>query len=179
LLGNHEHAHIGGPVVPKFYEDEAAVLDAALGEDRARIHDFFRDFPLLAVAPCGVVLSHAAPRSTEPTPEAFERLDYRGYERKPIRAMYAVDTVGALLWARSASAEQARALLSAVGGTFVVFGHDIVREGYQTVGSEQLCLSTSYGVDNAHKYYLRLDLSAHYRGVADLREGTEIRRLYP
>src|SRR5262249_25459421 len=122
LLGNHEHAHIGGPVVPKFYDDEAAVLDAALAAGRARTHDFFRSFPLLAVAPCGVVLTHAAPRATEATPDAFERLRYDGYERVPINAMYAEDTVGALLWARRASAEQARALLGAVGGSLVVFG---------------------------------------------------------
>lgn len=56
LLGNHEHAHVGGPVVPKFYPDEARVLDEALANDRERIHDFFRSFPLIAVTSCGVVL---------------------------------------------------------------------------------------------------------------------------
>src|SRR5204863_3795603 len=136
------------------------VLDAALGAERPRIHDFLRSFPLLAVAPCGVVLTHAAPRATEPTPEAFERLRYDGYERVPIHAMYAEDTVGGLLWARSATPEQARALLATVGGSFVVFGHDIVHEGYEKAGAEQLCLSTSYGVDTEHKFYLRLDLGA-------------------
>ena len=178
LLGNHEHAHIGGPVVPKFYPDEAAVLDAALGDDRTRIHEFFRSFPLLAVAPCGVVLTHAAPRGTEATPEAFERLSYDGYERVSINAMYAEDTVGALLWARGATPEQARSLLAAVGGSFVVFGHDIVHEGYEKVGAEQLCLSTSYGVETERKFYLRPDLAARYQSLADLREGIEILRLY-
>lgn len=72
LLGNHEHAHIGGPVVPKFYPDEARVLEEALGEDRTRVRDFFRTFPLLAVAPCGAVLTHGAPRATEPTLADFE-----------------------------------------------------------------------------------------------------------
>jgi hypothetical protein len=145
----------------------------------ARIHDFLRSFPLLAVAPCGVVLTHAAPRASESTPEAFERLGYDGYEHVPIHSMYAKNTLGALLWARSATPEQARALLAAVGGSFVVFGHDIVQEGYEKVGAEQLCLSTSYGVDTERKFYLRLDLGAHYRSVDELREGIEIRRLYP
>ena len=178
LLGNHEHAHIGGPVVPKFYEDEAAILDAALGDDRPRIHEFFRAFPLLAVAPCGVVLTHAAPRATEADAASFERLGYDGYERIPIQSMYAQDTLGALLWSRSATPEQARALLDAVGGSLVVYGHDVVHEGYERVGDEQLCLSTSYGVDDAHKFYLRLDLAARYASVRDLREGIEILPLY-
>jgi hypothetical protein len=178
LLGNHEHAHIGGPVVPKFYEDEAAILDAALGDDRARIHEFFRAFPLLAVAPCGVVLTHAAPRATEDDPDAFEQLSYDGYEGVPIQSMYAQDTLGALLWSRSATPEEARALLDAVGGALVVYGHDVVHEGYEKVGDEQLCLSTSYGVDDAYKFYVRLDLAARYASVHDLREGVEIRKLY-
>jgi len=178
LLGNHEHAHIGGPVVPKFYEDEAAVLDAALAGDRERIHAFFRSFPLLAVAPCGVVLTHAAPRATAPTAGAFEQLSYDGYEQVPIQSMYAQDALGALLWSRSATAEQARALLAVVGGSLVVYGHDVVHEGYEKVGAEQLCLSTSYGVDDEHKFYLRIDLGARYPSVQDLREGIELKRLY-
>ena len=178
LLGNHEHAHIGGPVVPKFYEDEAAVLDAALGDDRPRIHEFFRSFPLLAVAPCGVVLTHAAPRATEASPEAFEELTYDGYESVPIQSMYACDVLGALLWSRSASPWEAQALCKAVDGKVVVFGHDVVHEGYEKVGDEQLCLSTSYGVDDEHKFYLRLDLAARYQSVNDLRPGVEILRLY-
>ena len=178
LLGNHEHAHVGGPVVPKFYEDEAAVLDAALGDDRPRIHEFFRSFPLLAVAPCGLVLTHAAPRATEPSADAFEKLRYDGYERVPIQSMYAQDALGALLWSRSATPEQARALCAAVGGSVVVYGHDVVHEGYERVGAEQLCLSTSYGVDDPHKFYLRIDLAARYATVQDFREGIELKRLY-
>src|SRR5262245_50483905 len=113
LLGNHEHAHIGGPVVPKFHPDEAAVLDDALGDDRARVHELFRSLPLIAVGECGVVLTHGAPRATEPDLESFERLSYAGYERVSINAMYAKDTLGALLWSRGASEAEARALLQA------------------------------------------------------------------
>ena len=183
LLGNHEHAHIGGPVVPKFYDDEAAVLDAALGGERARMHAFLRTFPLVAVAPCGIVLTHAAPRATERDARAFERLGYAGYERVPIVEMVRRDTVGALLWARNATAEQARALLAALlparhGEGLVAYGHDVVHEGYEKVGAEQICFSTSYALDDANKVYLRLDLGARYRSTADLREGREIRHLH-
>lgn len=184
LLGNHEHAHVGGPVVSKFYDDEAAVLDAALGEERERIHAFMRSFPLLAVSRCGGVFTHAAPRAWEPDLEAFERIQYAGYETASITETYERDTLGPLLWARHADPERARAFLAATAldgrpGTFVVYGHDVVREGYEKVGDEQLCLSTSFGLEDRNKYSLRLDLSRRYRSVHDLHLFRELLPLYP
>ncbi|MEZ4463823.1 MAG: metallophosphoesterase [bacterium] len=184
LLGNHEHAHIGGPVVPKFYPDEAAVLDAALGPERERMHAFLRRFPLLAVGRCGVVLTHGSPGATEPDLDAFERLDYAGHAHLRINDMYKAGTLGALLWSRSATAAQAQALLRATSldgrpNAFVAFGHDVVREGWERTGADQICLSTSYGLFDRDKVYLRLDLSRRYTSVHDLRPGHEIRRLYP
>ncbi|MCX4244246.1 metallophosphoesterase [Paraliomyxa miuraensis] len=182
LLGNHEHAHIGGPIVSKFHADEAGVLDRALGEHAPRIHDLFRSFPLLAVAPCGAVFTHGAPRATEPTLEDFERLDYGGYDEMGVNEMYEQGTLGLLLWSRYAEPEHARALLQVAHGEprgFVVFGHDVVRDGYEKVGAEQICVSTSFGCDDRNKTYLRLDLSREYRSVHDLREGQEILPLYP
>ncbi len=184
VLGNHEHAHIGGPCVPKFYPDEAAVLDASLGDDRERVHDFLREWPLAAVAPCGAVLTHGAPRRTEATLDAFERLSYEGYEGTSLARMHERGTVGALLWARQASPSQARALLSVVTlregpSAFVVFGHDVVADGYERMGDEQVCVSTSFGLHDRFKTYLRLDLSKRYRSARELREGVELLRLYP
>jgi hypothetical protein len=184
LLGNHEHAHIGGPVVSKFHMDEAEVLDAALGEDAPRIHDFFRSFPLLAVSRSGAVFTHGAPRATAKDLESFEQLRYDGYAEVSLGSMYLEGVVGALLWARSASAEHARALLDATKlgdrpQTFVAFGHDVVREGYERMGDEQICYSTSFGLDDVNKVYLRLDLSRRYESVNDLREGVEILHLHP
>jgi hypothetical protein len=183
LLGNHEHAHIGGPVVSKFHPDEASVLDERLGPDRARVHAFFRTFPLVAVAPCGARFTHGAPRATEPDLDAFDRLEYDGYEATCIQSMYEAGTVGGLLWSRYAEPERARAFLAATsldssGNGFVAFGHDVVREGFEKIGEEQLCISTSFGCENRDKYYLRLDLAARYRSVHDLRIGQELRRLY-
>lgn len=183
LLGNHEHAHIGGPVVPKFYPDEAAVLDEALGADRARIHDFFRAWPLAAAGRGGVVLTHGAPRAAEATAADFEALSYEGFQEVPLWAMHDAGTVGALLWSRAATAAQARSLLTVTSldgapNAFVVFGHDVVREGIEVIGSEQVCLSTSFALLDADKTYLRLDLSRRYRGAEDLRWGEEILRLY-
>jgi hypothetical protein len=182
LLGNHEHAHIGGPIVSKFHADEASVLDIALGDHIEQAHALFRQFPLIAVAACGAVFTHGAPRATEPDLEAFERLRYDGYEDMGVNDMYEQGTLGALLWARAAEPEHARELLTVAHGEvrgFVGFGHDVVREGYEKIGDEQICVSTSFGCEDRHKTYLLLDLSREYRSVHDLREGEEIRRLYP
>lgn len=183
LLGNHEHAHIGGPVVPKFYPDEAAVLDAELGDDRQRIHAFFRTWPLVVAGRCGVVLTHGAPRATEPTASDFEKLTFDGFEDIPLWAMHDAGTVGALLWSRSATPAQARALLRTTSldgdpNAFVVYGHDVVREGIERTGDEQVCLSTSFALLDPDKTYLRLDLARRYRSANDLRWGEEILRLY-
>jgi hypothetical protein len=184
LLGNHEHAHIGGPVVSKFHDDEAAVLNHRLAHHRDRIHAFMGTFPLLAVAPCGARFTHGAPRATEADLDAFERLDYSGYEDTSIQSMFEKGTVGGLLWSRYAEPERARAFLAATSlerytNGFVAFGHDVVREGFEKIGEEQICISTSFGCEDCNKYYLRLDLSARYRSVHDLRMGKELRRLYP
>jgi hypothetical protein len=184
LMGNHDHAHAGGPRVAKFHEDEAAVLNAALGHERARLCSFIASFPLIAIGGCGVVLTHGAPYATAADLDGFEALDYGGYEGHSIQSMYDTDVVGSLLWARSARPHQARRLLAATStdgapNAFVAFGHDVVREGYETLGDEQICFSTSYGLHDAHKTYLRLDLGRRYRSTRDLRPGHELRLLYP
>lgn len=185
LLGNHEHAHVGGPVVSKFHDDEAAALEARLGEPEAtRVRAFMEQMPLLAVAPCGAVFVHGAPRATEPDLDAFEELDYGGFQECDVSSMIEAGTLGSLLWARAADTEQARELLTATSldgepNAFVAYGHDVVREGFEKIGDEQLCLSTSFGCDDANKYYLRLDLSRRYRCVGDLRLRHELRPLYP
>jgi hypothetical protein len=183
LLGNHEHAHVGGPVVSKFHDDEAAVLEKRLGDAVADVRAFFRSFPLIATAPCGAVLTHGAPRATEPSLDAFERLDYAGYERVSIHDMHEQGTVGALLWSRAATREQARRLLAATGqdgraNAFCAFGHDVVREGFEIIGDEQICVSTSFGCFDRDKVYLRLDLSRRYASVHDLAVGREILPLW-
>ena len=87
--------------------------------------------------------------------------------------------VGKVLWARSATPAEARRFLRATHGTIAIYGHDVVPEGYETVGDEQICVSTSFGLFDQNKVYLSLDLGARYRGVMDLRVGHEILPLYP
>lgn len=184
LLGNHEHAHVGGPVVSKFHSDEAAVLNATLGERRIEACRFMAGFPLIAVSACGATFCHGAPRQTEPDLESFESIDYGGFDDAPIVSIHEHTTLGALLWSRHATPEQARAFLQATAvdnrpAGFVAYGHDVVRDGYERIGDEQLCLSTSFGLDDENKHYLRLDLSKRYDSVHDLRLGHELLPLYP
>ena len=184
LLGNHEHAHVGGPKLSKFHLDEAQVLEDALGQMREEIRFFLRGFPLVASTECGAMFTHAAPAASEPTLEAFEDLQYEPYQPRTIQNMFRQNTVGTLLWARHATDEQAKNLLETTSPenrphTFCVYGHDIVDSGYRKTGSYQICLSSSYGVFNKNKTYLRLDLSHHYAGLQDIREGHELLPLYP
>ena len=66
-----------------------------------------------------------------------------------------------------------------MGGTMSIYGHDVIPEGFEKVGDEQIIVSTSFGLFDTNKVYLSLDLAAKYRGVHDLRVGTEILPLYP
>lgn len=184
LLGNHEHAHVGGPVVSKFHADEAAVLNHRLGERREDVCAFLSGFPLIAVAECGGTFCHGAPRRTEPDLDSYEAIDYRGFDDANITSIHEHTTLGALLWSRYATPEQARAFLEATSVSehapgFVAYGHDVVREGFERIGDEQLCLSTSFGLTDENKHYLRLDLASQYRSVHDLRLGHELLQLYP
>ena len=63
--------------------------------------------------------------------------------------------------------------------TMAIYGHDVIPEGYEKVGDEQIIVSTSFGLFDQNKVYLSLDLSHRYRNVHDLRVGHEILPLYP
>ncbi|MCB9639128.1 MAG: metallophosphoesterase [Myxococcales bacterium] len=183
LMGNHEHAHVGGPLLQKFHPDEAGYLDACLGKRLEQARSFWRALPLIAIAPCGVVFTHACPSESEACLADYEKISYEGFEGVSLRDMYHQGSLGALLWSRCATDKQARAFLDVVRAegqpsNAVVFGHDIVRCGYEKSGPYQLCLSTSFGLHREKKRYLRLDLGQHYGSVDDLREGIEILELY-
>lgn len=179
LLGNHDHAHVGGPVTSKFHDDEAGVLESKLGpEATQRLQALISTFPLVARAPCGAVMLHAAPSAELRAPKQLEDIDLRGYESFDIERFMKVPVLGALLWSRMASSEQSGRFLKALGGTIALYGHDVVREGFERVGEDQLCFSTSFGLFDEYKVYVSLDLAAKYPSVRALREGEEILPLY-
>lgn len=179
LLGNHEHAHVGGPRTSKFHEDEARALEERMGPGPSgALRTLFSHLPLVAVAPNGVVLLHAAPSARLTGPEALEAVTLEGYSDWGIREFLDVPVLGRTLWSRMAEPEEARAFLAALGGHIALYGHDVVREGYERVGREQLCVSTSFALYDEHKVYVELDLARVYPDVQSLRDGVELKKLH-
>jgi hypothetical protein len=66
-----------------------------------------------------------------------------------------------------------------MNGTISIYGHDVIPEGFEIIGDEQMVVSTSFGLFDSNKTYVSLDLGAKYRVVHDLRIGHEILPLYP
>jgi hypothetical protein len=180
IMGNHEHAHVGGPHTAKFAPDEVELLESIIGPIKAsRLRNILRSFPLAAVTPCGVVFTHGAPAADIRSIAEVENVELDGFDEGSPLDIFEVPVVGQLLWARSAPEEVARRFLRAMGGRVSVYGHDVIPEGFERIGDEQMIVSTSFGVYDANKVYLELDLAARYETVYDLREGQEIKALYP
>jgi hypothetical protein len=180
IMGNHEHGHVGGPHTAKFAPDEVALLEDVLGpEASARLQGILTDLPLIALAPCGAVFTHGAPNLMIDSLAAIEHASLDLSDIESPADIFAVPVVGPLLWSRSAPPAVARHFLRAVGGTISIYGHDVIPQGFLTVGDEQMVVSTSFGVNDRHKVYLDLDLAAHYPTVHALRRGHEILPLYP
>lgn len=180
ILGNHEHGHVGGPHTAKFAMDEVALLEDHLGpEHTRRFCEVLRGFALAAVAPCGAVFTHGAPAATIDSIRDVEMATLDGHDFDTVMDILQVPVIGPILWARSATSATARQFVRAMGGTISIYGHDVIPEGFERIGNEQIVVSTSFGVFDMNKVYLDLDLGARYRTVYDLKIGREIRPLYP
>jgi hypothetical protein len=180
LLGNHEHGHIGGPHTAKFAADEVALLEHILGPAAtARMRGIIHTFALAAVSKCGAVFTHGAPAAVCESVADVEAADLSGAGLSSPLDVLDTPIVGKILWARSATEYEARRFLRAMGGTMSIYGHDVIPEGYEKVGDEQIIVSTSFGLFDQNKVYLSLDLAAKYRNVHDLRIGHEILPFYP
>jgi hypothetical protein len=185
LLGNHEHSHIGGPHTPKFWMDETAFFEEAVGSRRAeRYKELFRQFHLVATTPCGVTVTHAAPDVEIEQASDVACVSYDGYEEMSLESIQQTPLLGRLIWSRRCPPHRAREFLRVLSKEgspqrLVVFGHDIVPEGYEYLSDEQLILSTSFGVENTFKHYLEIDLAGSYESTGDLRARRELKRLYP
>ena len=180
LLGNHEHGHIGGPHTAKFAADEVALLEHILGPSgSARMRGIIHTFSLAAVTKCGAVFTHAAPAAQCESVADLEAADLSG--RDLMSPLDVLDTpiVGKILWARSASEVEARRFCKAMNAAFCIYGHDVIPEGFEKVGHEQIVVSTSFGVFDSNKMYVSLDLAAKYKSVHELRIGHELLPLYP
>ena len=103
-----------------------------------------------------------------------------GYEHIALRDMPEAGPLGALLWARTTTAERAHAFLHALdpGANVAVYGHDPIREGHVVEHEPLLCVSTSFGCHDGDKVYLEWDLAVAARS-ADQVARAGLRRLYP
>lgn len=180
LIGNHEHGHVGGPHTAKFAADEVALLEQILGRaGTARMCNIIHTFALAAVSRCGAVFTHGAPAAEIDSLAEIEAADLSCAGLSSPLDVLDTPVIGKILWARSATRAEARRFLRATGGTMAIYGHDVVPEGFECVGDEQIVVSTSFGLYDANKVYVSLDLGASYRSVKDLRIGHELLPLYP
>ena len=163
LLGNHEHAHIGGPVVSKFFPDEARRLEELLGEEGTRrMRAWLRTWPFVAVARrAQLVMMHAAPHAKIRSADDLDRLPLEGFYDVPLEDMAARGTLGALLWARTTSTERGYEFVRALDpeARVAVYGHDVARGGFAVDREPLLCVSTSFGCFDGDKLYVEWDLS--------------------
>jgi len=185
LLGNHDHGHVGGPHTSKFHRDEVIHFEDKLGPPRTKIlKEFLGSLPLICATTSGVAFTHAAPPGRATSIPEIQGVNLQ-IETEDLEEMsFRLDMLGDLLWRRCASDQEARRFLKMLGeevGTYWVhvYGHDVMEDGYETAGDEQLCLSTSFGMHDDRKMYLRLDLQTSYRSAFDFREGYEILPLHP
>jgi hypothetical protein len=180
LLGNHEHGHIGGPHTAKFAADEVALLEHILGSaGTARMRGIIHTFALAAVSKCGAIFTHGAPAAVIDSIADLEAADLSGARYASPLEVLDTPVVGKVLWARSATEAEAKRFLRALSGTMSIYGHDVIPEGYEKIGEDQIIVSTSFGLYDRNKVYVSLDLAARYRNVHDLRVGHEILPLYP
>ncbi|MFH1682692.1 MAG: metallophosphoesterase [Candidatus Woesearchaeota archaeon] len=182
LLGNHEHGHVGGPHTSKFCEDEVRALASKTREKYWSYLSMLRSFPLLALTTSGVAFTHGAPSASVKSLQDVLDVSYSGHVDKEINEMYSVPVLD-LLWMRGCSEETAKSFLQAVKypdleNRLVVYGHDVVREGFERESRHSLVLSTSFGVEDRFKTYLEIDLSHSYKSTSDFKEGVELKNLY-
>ncbi|MEZ4440342.1 MAG: metallophosphoesterase [Polyangiaceae bacterium] len=152
LLGNHEHAHVGGPVVSKFFPDEAGRLESLMGKARAkRLKKWLASWPLVAFAPeAQLLMVHGAPHAVLEHRSDLDRVELDAGEG-------VVDEILAdILWPRSTSSKRARSFLAAIDSDLRValYGHDVAREGHAIDREPLLCVSTSFGCFDGDKVYL-------------------------
>jgi len=178
LVGNHEHAHIGGPIVSKFFPNEALRLEQQMGRKMSReMHDWFITWPLIAVAhEAKLLMMHAAPNAAIRSVADFDRVDFTGKGDE----QFTDELLGEILWARTTTTRRARAFLGAIDKELkvAVYGHDVVREGYAIDREPLLCISTSFGCYNGDKLYLRWDLSNPAKNARDV-AARGLQPLYP
>lgn len=183
LLGNHEHAHVGGPPVQKFGKDEALEFESKLTPERVVVlHDWLERWPLVAVTDGGVVMSHAAAPARRTTYAQVKMLNRDGFEDLRPIDFVRNHLLGEVLWRRGATLEQTRrwvGLFADSPDAIHVHGHDIAERGVAWQSPQELCLGTSFGVHQSEKRILILPNQARFTDRLGFAESGVIRKLRP
>lgn len=180
LLGNHDHAHLGGPRTARFHADEAAALEAGLAPEAVEaLRSFFGQALLGLLAPCGALLAHGSP---DDALEALEDLDAVSFVPEENEA-YCAHLLDTFLRSYGQPGEVTARLLRTVSRSgaearFVLHGHDRDEAGWFTEGGNQGC-PVLFGASREAKRVVWLELGARYPSLEALEEGRELRRLYP
>jgi hypothetical protein len=180
VLGNHDHGHVGGPHPAKFYADEVTELESGLSlAQRARLRGLFARAPLLAAAPCGLLMAHGSPDASLTKLEDVDDVPLELEAMSPAQARM----LRALLTSYGQPEETCVTMLGNVSRAsgltlgVVVHGHDRDESGFFREGEHQLC-PVIFGAPRDNKRYVRADLGSRYASARALRDGVEIRRLY-
>jgi hypothetical protein len=178
ICGNHEHAHIGGRLTQKFHRNEAAHLEARLSPALVdELRRRFASWPIvIRLADCGIALTHGAP-----IPASVAEFERTRYQRSDGARN---DVLGSAMARYGFCRGEDRELLARLSEPgcelrVLVHGHDREEEGFYASGDAALLLCTSFGARRARKTYLWLDRAQRYPSVAALRDGIELRRLWP
>ncbi len=181
VLGNHDHGHVGGHHTRKFHDDEVEALESRLSEEeRGRLRALFGDALLAVAAPCGVLLTHGSPDDSLSDLRVLDDVPLDVREMKYAQRSVMRSLLGSYGQPDAVSRKMLEQVSVSAGLTLgvVIHGHDRDRAGFFVEGRHQLC-PVIFGAPRANKRYVRLDLAARYATVEDVRDGHEIRRLFP
>lgn len=177
VLGNHDHAHVGGPTTRKFHADEAAHLESTMSEEaRSRLRALFADALLLVTSSCGLALAHGAPPVCFESPDELDSIALPASDPAHARVVRAMTTP----YGQPRDEMQRFLAAASRGGApqrVLVHGHDKCEEGWFVEHDNQVC-PVLFGARRANKRYVLADLDARYETAGDLRDGHELRRLY-
>lgn len=176
LLGNHDWAHVGGPVTRKFWTDEAAHLESEMDRDEvAALREFFHDAHLWAWAPNGLFFSHGA---AAVAPDGLSLLDELRFDSRQLADRAVMNSA---MCAYGQDDETMRVFLDHMGElldadlSVLVHGHDRDDDGWYTEGPHQAC-PIIFGALQHRKAYLDIDLSKRVSHADELEDS--VRRLH-
>ena len=180
VLGNHDWAHVGGPLTRKFFPDEAENLERDLSlSQKTMLHGLFNDALLCIITPCGAFLSHGVPGVQLESMEEIDQIaDFHFAAHNPRH----MQILSSMLTSYGQPEPVIRAFLETVSDLgveqrFVIHGHDRDETGFFTDGDWALC-PVIFGAARQNKRYVRLDLSASYTSAQALTQGHQILRLF-